>query len=591
MKTSIGLCGATGKTPELQIGQVKTVEHTQKASVEISGTRENPILNFNIPKGKDGAKLIVREYFNGDIQILNNLNELPEDTNSDSYGKTVMSVNGIKQLLEKINDVLTKANANTNALGSLTSTVQNNKSDIETKLNNFKSDTDTKVQSINQTISELEQTIETKLNEELTKQVKALQDENKKLNDMIFENSLKESFEGSEPSISDTSNGVALIETIKGQTIVTDAPTEENPNYKLIESVGDKEKNKISLLSQNKNLFNPNNKFISNGGGAKFEMQGTKLIGSYEFKATWVTLNIKVDGLKNGHQYALSCDIIKYHFGTDRIGLYEYNTNKRVGLLQEKTITIGNEIDTNDIYFRIHLSDSNQDNIDGVILDKIQIEENTQVTDYQQHKEDKKEISFNLDGGLKSLPNGVCDTIEQKEDGFYLVQRIGKLILNGSENWGIDGGFTNQSQKVMRFSYGVIDASETLGGSGNKIICDTLPISDNENGDILPKIWCSWRNYLYIDIDPTRLNISFADDNNDTKKSKFKSWLQASPVKVYYLLDTPIETKLDINNLNLKTFKDLTYVTSENNIKPVLKGQATKDITTVIKNLQSKGAN
>ena len=186
MKTSIGLCGPTGKTPELQIGQVKTVEHTQKASVEITGTRENPVLNFNIPKGKDGAKLIVREYFNGDIQILNNLNELPEDTNSDSYGKTVMSVNGIKQLLEKINDVLTKANANTNAIGSLTSTVQNNKSDIETKLNNFKSDTDTKVQSINQSISELEQTIETKLNEELTKQVKALQDENKKLNDILI---------------------------------------------------------------------------------------------------------------------------------------------------------------------------------------------------------------------------------------------------------------------------------------------------------------------------------------------------------------------------------------------------------------------
>ena len=61
-----------------------------------------------------------------------------------------------------------------------------------------------------------------------------------KLNDMIFENSLKENFEGSDPSISDTSNGVALIETIKGQTIVKDAPSEENPNYKIIESVGDK---------------------------------------------------------------------------------------------------------------------------------------------------------------------------------------------------------------------------------------------------------------------------------------------------------------------------------------------------------------
>ena len=71
----------------------------------------------------------------------------------------------------------------------------------------------------------------------------------------------------------------------------------------------------------------------------------------------------------------------------------------------------------------------------------------------------------------------------------------------------------------------------------------------------------------------------------------FKANLQANPVTVYYELENTIETKLDINNLNLKTFKDLTYITSEKNIRPVLKGQATKDIATVIKNLQSKGAN
>ena len=576
MKTSIGLCGATGKTPEITIGQVKTVDYTQKASVEITGTRENPILNFNIPKGKDGAKLIVREYFNGDIQILNNLNELPEDTNSDSYGKTVMSVNGIKQLLEKINDVLTKANANTNAIGSLTSTVQNNKTDIETKLNNFKSDTDTKVQSINQTISELEQTIETKLNEELTKQVKALQDENKKLNDMIFENSLKERFEGSDPSISDTSNGVAVIETIKGQTIVTDAPTEENPNYKLIESVGDKESNKISILSHNKNLFNPNNKFISNGGGAKFEMQGTKLIGSYEFKATWVTLNIKVDGLKNGHQYALSCDLIKYHFGTDRIGLYEYNTNKRVGLLSEKIITIGNEYDVNDIYFRVHLSDGNKDNISDVILDKIQIEENTQVTEYQTYKEDKKEILIGLDGGLKSLPNGVCDTIEQKEDGFYLVQRVERITFNGTENWEEITGRPNTS---------TFYAQTSLSSPSSSNYCNNFQnIDPNQlwNSDV-EGITTNKQTNIHLRISRTKLNTQNIDG--------LKQWLQDNPTTVYYELANAIETKLDIDTLKLKTFKDLTYITSENSIKPVLKGQATKDITTVIKNLQSKGAN
>ena len=107
MKTSIGLCGATGKTPELQIGQVKTVDYTQKASVEITGTRENPILNFNIPKGKDGAKLIVKEYFNGDITIINSISELHEET-SDAYGKNVLSENA---MIEFINNNKTELNS------------------------------------------------------------------------------------------------------------------------------------------------------------------------------------------------------------------------------------------------------------------------------------------------------------------------------------------------------------------------------------------------------------------------------------------------------------------------------------------------
>ena len=551
MKTSIGLCGATGKTPELQIGQVKTVDYTQKASVEITGTRENPILNFNIPKGKDGAKLIVREYFNGDIQILNNLNELPQNTNSDSYGKTVMSVNGIKQLLEKINDVLTKANANTNSIGSLTSTVQGNKSDIETKLNNFKSDTDTKVQSINQTISELEQTIETKLNEEITKQVKALQDENKKLNDMIFENSLKERFEGSESSISDTSNGVVKIQTIKGQTIVTDAPTETNPNYKNIESVGDKEDNKISILTHGKNIYNGvffGNKYvdIDNGG----VLNTGENCGTSDFIEVSPQTNYVINNLE-----------------AECIGFYDKNKAFISGVRSNNLTT-----PQNTKFIRCTIKPKEL---------KFQLEEGTQATSYEPYKQDKKEISISLDGGLKSLSSGVADTIEQKEDGFYLVQRIGKTILNGSEAWWWNSIWDEENPKCVHAC-----VTFPLWKIGQRNAISDKFVFSTEDGRDLNKqeIHCHTNsNNVYINLDKSLLSTQDLDG--------FKQWLQANPTTVYYELATPIETKLDINNLNLKTFKDLTYITSENNIRPVLNGQATKDITTVIKNLQSKGAN
>ena len=557
MKTSIGLCGATGKTPELQIGQVKTVDYTQKASVEITGTRENPVLNFNIPKGKDGAKLIVREYFNGDIQILNNLNELPEDTNSDSYGKTVMSVNGIKQLLEKINDVLTKANANTNAIGSLTSTVQANKSDIETKLNNFKSDTDTRVQSINQSISELEQTIETKLNEELTKQVEKLQDENKKLNDMIFENSLKESFEGSDPSISDASNGVLKIETIKGKTIVTDAPTEENPNYKLIESVGDKENNKISVLSHNKNLFDG----VYEKGSISW---GDGSLDTYSDEIR--TKNFV--SVKPNKQYILT--VFENSYKNHNVHFYDINkTWLGSPVHDENSSFISFTTPQNCYYIKFRITIPN-------LKAKTQLEEGTQATTYEPYKQDKKEISFNLDGGLKSLPNGVCDTIEQREDGFYLVQRVGTFIPTTSTYWQKGNSSTETNIIVYTRPTNFKPQSCIITNHFNQV----TGVSPANTGII---------NAVVTDSD---LNIRVSSELiGGSTVEVFKSWAVENNLDIYYELLTPTVEKIDLNTIELQTFKDLTYVTTENNIKPVLKGQATKDITIVIKNLQSKGAN
>ena len=49
------------------------------------------------------------------------------------------------------------------------------------------------------------------------------------------------------------------------------------------------------------------------------------------------------------------------------------------------------------------------------------LSKNNKSTDY---KEDKKEILLPVDGGLKSLPNDVYDTIEERSDGVYLVQRV-----------------------------------------------------------------------------------------------------------------------------------------------------------------------
>lgn len=49
------LKGNDGITPEFSIGTVETVSPTMDADVTLTGTKEAPVLNFKIPKGKDGG--------------------------------------------------------------------------------------------------------------------------------------------------------------------------------------------------------------------------------------------------------------------------------------------------------------------------------------------------------------------------------------------------------------------------------------------------------------------------------------------------------------------------------------------------------
>lgn len=47
--------GETGTTPDIQIGDVTTLNPGEQATASITGTPENPILNLGIPKGADGS--------------------------------------------------------------------------------------------------------------------------------------------------------------------------------------------------------------------------------------------------------------------------------------------------------------------------------------------------------------------------------------------------------------------------------------------------------------------------------------------------------------------------------------------------------
>ena len=184
------------------------------------------------------------------------------------------------------------------------------------------------------------------------------------------------------------------------------------------------------------------------------------------------------------------------------------------------------------------------------------------------YKQDKKEILLPVEGGLKLLPNGVYDTIEQRSDGVYLVQRVCKVVLNGSEAW-TKSSWSMTNTFKFDFEIGLV-AKLFDTNATNQILCDTFKVvsrnsldnvANREFESICPSN--SKSRTLSITVSKTKLN-------NTNTTDTFKQWLRNNPVTVCYELETPIETKLDINNLDLEVYEDITYITTDNAIKPAL---------------------
>lgn len=136
---------------------------------------------------------------------------------------------------------------------------------------------------------------------------------------------------------------------------------------------------------------------------------------------------------------------------------------------------------------------------------------------------------------LMSLSNGVCDEYDAVTG--VETRRIGKLVLNGAENWRIATEQNNESSSLF-YLYGV-----AMGGSivnCTHLICRTI-ISGSET-------------YTYDGIYGNYLGSTFYirlnHSHNITTAEGLKEWLAAqhaagTPVTIYYELQTPTTTQHD----------------------------------------------
>ena len=326
-----------------------------------------------------------------------------------------------------------------------------------------------------------------------------------------------------------------------------------------IESVGEKEDNKISILSHNKNINIADNYVSGCLTDSGFDSSNSYYISNINYIP--VKPNTKYYMLSN----AKATDIVfmydksKKCIGQTMFNNFEFTTIENCYYIRYRYIKKQIVVDMSNLYTQIT---------------------ETKTDLYEPCKEDKKEILLPLDGGLKSLPNGVADTIEQREDGVYLVQRIKKFIYSDSMSFIYPKSQDSTDTVLIYF----MNERDGVINSKN-LICNAL-IPYEGNADVWntsvdsPCIVLNHNSDLLVRIDKSKLS---SLDNDGISK-----YLLDNNFTVYYPLATPIETKLDIDTLNLETFKDKTYISSKNNIKPEIVCKAPVDVNQTIADLQEE---
>lgn len=285
------------------------------------------------------------------------------------------------------------------------------------------------------------------------------------------------SYEGTDLTCKNTLEGRTEGLVIKGNTI-KDGDT--------LKSVGENENNKISISSLEKVSLIPKEYFLNNNSS---NVQG--------WSAFPETLDLKDVVVKFKVNRFLGNDThIKIWTGNDELDgvlgkevIKNCQTVKRIAFFNWGDIVLGGGREKIIEYLTTGA-------LEITVLPTQNNNNNYRLYPNFNAKQKRKEIILPIQGGLKSLPNGVADTIKQRADGVYLVQRVQKVeYAEGDEN----------------------------------------------NADYL-----------------------------------------TDKVNTYKPLDAPIEIKLDIKDLELETFADVTYVTSNNAVKPTLSFKVPSNLAGIV---------
>lgn len=221
------------------------------------------------------------------------------------------------------------------------------------------------------------------------------------------------------------------------------------------------------------------------------------------------------------------------------------------------------------------------------IYSNIQLEENTTATTYETYQGSKQELT--LTEPLRSLPNGICDEII----GDKLIRRVGKIVLNGSENWSI---WQDGSKPITSLIIGMAMVLSLAPSTRSfYAMCDKVPsyLPNDDTSYTTSKhpyystLFENCYGYYANSTTNKRLAIGILKSKlNTVDLAGFKTWLSQNPTTVYYELETPTTTT--ISPLIINSYDGVTHITSDNYLLPKITTKVPSNVQAVVTNLMNE---
>lgn len=211
---------------------------------------------------------------------------------------------------------------------------------------------------------------------------------------------------------------------------------------------------------------------------------------------------------------------------------------------------------------------------------RISVVEDTSITPetFVYKSYESNEYTINLQNNELVKLNDIKDTIEIDKNGnVSLSKRIGKVVLNGTENWIFNESGTN----YIRFTLFIEDLINNQENNKKYVVSDYF-VSSTINEAVTDSADAN----RICAVSNQRLLIKLVNDNV-MNLDDFKAWLAEHNVTVYYELAEPTTSSL-AQLTNFKTYAGINHFFLETNIATNFEIKYAQDLQKVISKQQAE---